>query len=145
MMNFDFTRIGDVLDALYATLSGPAGDRDWEVRHQFFHPDAKLIRTGVDENGVSWLKIMNLDEYREDVAYAFKIVPFYEIELERRVEQFGNIAHAWSMYEERRDPKAPEIERRGINSIQLFRDSNRRWRILSIVWDNEREGLKLPE
>jgi hypothetical protein len=145
MMNYDFTRIGDVLDALYTTLSGPAGDRDWDVRHQFFHPDAKLIRTGVDENGVSWLKIMNLDEYREDVAYAFKIVPFYEIELERRVEQFGNIAHAWSLYEERRDPNAPEIERRGINSIQLFRDSNRRWRILSIVWDNEREGVKLPE
>ena len=144
-MTYDFTRIGDVLDALYATLSGPAGDRDWALRSEFFHPDAKHIRTGVDENGVSWLKIMSLEEYREDVAFAFKNVPFYEIELERRVEQFGNIAHAWSTYEERRDPKAPEIERRGINSIQLFRDSNRRWRIMSIIWDNEREGVKLPK
>jgi hypothetical protein len=144
-MTYDFTRIGDVLDALYATLSGPAGDRDWDARHEFFHPDAKLIRTGVDENGVSWLKIMNLEEYREDVAYAFRIVPFFEIELERRVEQFGNIAHAWSTYEERRDPAAPEIERRGINSIQMFRDSDRRWRVMSVIWDNEREGVKLPE
>jgi len=34
MTVYDFTRIGDVLDALYATLSGPAGERDWDVRHQ---------------------------------------------------------------------------------------------------------------
>jgi hypothetical protein len=88
---------------------------------------------------------MSLEEYREDVAYAFRIVPFYEIELERRVEQFGNIAHAWSTYEERRDPKAPAIERRGINSIQLFRGPDRRWRIMSIIWDNERDGVNLPE
>jgi len=145
MTSYDFTRIGDVLDALYATLSGPAGDRDWEVRHQFFHPEAKLIRTGVDENGVSWLKIMTLEEYREDVAFIFKRIPFFEIETERRVEQFGNIAHAWSTYEEKRSPDTAEIERRGINSIQMFRDSERRWRITSIIWDNEREGVKLPD
>ena len=143
-MTYDFTRIADVLEALYATLSGPAGERDWDARHQFFHPDAKLIRTGVDENGVSWLKIMTLEEYREDVAFIFKRIPFFEIETERRVEQFGNIAHAWSIYEERRDPSA-SVERRGINSIQLFRDQDRRWRIMSIIWDNEREGLALPE
>jgi hypothetical protein len=142
-MTYDFTRIADALDALYATLSGPAGERDWDVRHQLFHPDAKLIRTGVDENGVSWLKIMTLEEYREDVAFIFKRIPFFEIETERRVEQFGNIAHAWSIYEERRDPSAP-VERRGVNSIQLFRDQARRWRIMSIIWDNEREGVKLP-
>jgi len=145
MTVYDFTRIGDVLDALYATLSGPAGERDWDVRHQFFHPEAKLIRTGVDENGVSWLKIMTLDDYREDVAFIFKHIPFFEIETERRVEQFGNIAHAWSTYEEKRSLDTTEIERRGINSIQMFRDSERRWRITSIIWDNEREGVKLPD
>ena len=145
MKTYDFTRIGDVLDSLYATLSGPPGERDWSTRHEFFHPDARMIRTGVDENGVPWLKIMTLDEYRDDVALPFKYIPFYEIELERHVEQFGNIAHAWSIYEERRDPKAPEIERRGINSVQLFRDQDRRWRIMTIIWDNEREGVKLPE
>jgi len=144
-MTYDFTRIADVLEALYATLSGPAGERDWDARHQFFHPDAKLIRTGVDENGVSWLKIMTLEEYREDVAFIFKRIPFFEIETERRVEQFGNIAHAWSTYEEKRSPDTAEIERRGINSIQMFRDSERRWRITSIIWDNEREGVKLPD
>jgi hypothetical protein len=144
-MAYDFTRLGDVIDAVYATLSGPAGDRDWDFRSEFFHPDAKFVRTGVDEFGASWLKIMSLDEYREEVAPFFKIVPFYEIELERHVEQFGNIAHVWSVYEERRAPEAPVVERRGVNSIQLFRDKDRRWRVLSIAWDNEREGVRLPQ
>ncbi len=145
MKPYDFTRIADVLDALYDTLSGPAGERDWDARQQFFHPDAKLIRTGVDENGAAWLKIMSLNEYRDDVAFIFRHVPFFEIETERRIEQFGNIAHVWSIYEEKRSPEATEIERRGINSIQLFRDHDRRWRIMSIIWDNEREGVKLPD
>jgi len=43
-----------------------------------------------------------------------------------------------------RAPGAPNIRRRSINSIQLFRDAERRWRIMSITWDNEREGVKLP-
>ena len=40
------------------------------------------------------------------------------------------------------DDAAPE--RRGINSIQLFKDPERGWRIMAMIWDNEREGLRLP-
>jgi 2-polyprenyl-6-methoxyphenol hydroxylase-like FAD-dependent oxidoreductase len=38
-----------------------------------------------------------------------------------------------------------EPERRGINSIQLFKDTDRGWRIIAMIWDNEREGLALPD
>ena len=38
-----------------------------------------------------------------------------------------------------------EPERRGINSIQLFKDPERGWRIMSMIWDNEREGVSLPD
>ena len=31
-----------------------------------------------------------------------------------------------------------EPERRGINSIQLFRHPDEGWRIISMIWDNER-------
>ena len=31
-----------------------------------------------------------------------------------------------------------EPERRGINSIQLFRDPDHGWRIVAMIWDNER-------
>ena len=35
-------------------------------------------------------------------------------------------------------------ERRGINSIQLYCEADGRWRIVSMIWDNERPGLALP-
>ena len=63
---------------------------------------------------------------------------FYEVETDRRVDVFGNIAHVWSHYEARRSTSDNDVERRGINSIQLFRDPDRGWRIIHMIWDNER-------
>jgi hypothetical protein len=47
---------------------------------------------------------------------------FYEKEIARRTEQFGNIAHVWSIYESRHNENDPEPFMRGINSTQLFND-----------------------
>jgi hypothetical protein len=52
---------------------------------------------------------------------------FYEKEIARRTEQFGNIAHVWSIYESRHNEDDPEPFMRGINSIQLFNDGKRWW------------------
>ena len=82
-------------------------------------------------------------QLRDDIAYALARVPFYEMELDRRVEHFGNIAQVWSAYVNRRAPSGP-AERRGVHSIQLFRDGDRKWRIVSMSWDHEREGVSLP-
>ncbi len=57
---------------------------------------------------------------------------------------FGNIAHVWSAYEARRSPDDAEPERRGINSMQLFRDADAGWRIVAMIWGNERPGLAVP-
>jgi hypothetical protein len=143
-MSLDLTDIGAVVGALYAALSGPPGERDWSQQDEAFHPNAQLIRTGVDEFGTPWFKLMTLQEYRDSVAYFFSKVPFYEMETDRRVEVFGNIAQVWSTYEEKRAPDATVVERRGVNSIQLIRDEHKNWRIISVSWDNEREGLTLP-
>ena len=64
--------------------------------------------------------------------------PFYEIETKRRIDRFGNMAHVWSHYEARNAPDDANPERRGINSIQLFRHPDEGWRIISMIWDNER-------
>ena len=34
-------------------------------------------------------------------------------------------------------------ERRGVNSIQLFKDPDLGWRIMAMIWDNEREGVAI--
>ena len=71
-------------------------------------------------------------------------VDFFEVETAREIRVFGNIAHVWSAYEARHVPGDAVPERRGINSIQLFKGEDGRWRILHMLWDNERDGVPLP-
>jgi hypothetical protein len=81
---------------------------------------------------------MTLEEYEANTTPFFAANAFYEIETGRRIDVFGNIAHAWSNYEARAALNDAEPERRGINSIQLFRDPDHGWRIVAMIWDNER-------
>ncbi len=141
---FDPADPGSVINAMYAMISGPAGDRDWTMHCELFLPGARQARTGIDAKGKPWVKIMSLDEYRNNTTPFFADNAFYEVEISRRLDVFGNMAHAWSVYEARTSPDDEVPERRGVNSIQLFRDGEGRWRIYSMIWDNEREGLAVP-
>jgi len=134
----DESEIGAAVDEMYAMISGPAGPRDWSRQENCFLPDARQVRTWVDEAGRPAKKSMSLDDYSRDTTPFFAANPFYEIETGRRVDIFGNVAHVWSNYEARRSPDDSDVERRGINSIQLFKDPDQGWRIIHMIWDNER-------
>jgi hypothetical protein len=117
---------------------GPAGPRDWSRQADCFLPEARQVRTWVDEQGRPAMKMMGLDDYARDTTPFFAANAFYEVETSRRIDLFGNIAHVWSAYEARTAPGDAEPERRGINSIQLFRHPDHGWRIIHMIWDNER-------
>lgn len=136
----DKDAIGAVLDEMYAMISGPAGPRDWSRQAGCFTPDALQERTSIDGDGRPVRRRMTLDEYARDTTPFFAAHPFHEIETARDIRVFGNIAHAWSAYEARRHPDDTGVERRGINSIQLFRDPVAGWRIVHMIWDNARDG-----
>ncbi|MGQ0589759.1 MAG: hypothetical protein ACT4N8_09545 [Sphingosinicella sp.] len=140
----DEAAIGAVVDEMYAMISGPRGPRDWSRQANCFHPDARQIRTFIGPDGRAAFKAMGQEEYVRDTTSFFAENDFFEVEIGRRIDLFGNIAHVWSAYEARTalDDAAPE--RRGINSIQLFKDPERGWRITSMIWDNEREGVAIP-
>jgi len=134
----DEERIGAVIDEMYAMISGPAGPRDWSRQRNSFLPDARQVRTWVDEQGRPEMKMMGLHDYAENTTPFFTNNNFYEIETARRIDVFGNMAHVWSNYEARTSLDDAEPERRGINSIQLFRHPEEGWKIISMIWDNER-------
>jgi hypothetical protein len=138
----DKVAIGAVVDEMYAMISGPAGPRDWARQASCFHPDARQMRTGVDGDGVPWIKIMSPAQYQADVSPFFATTSFFEVEMARRIEVLGNMAHVWSLYEARQAPDDTTPERRGINSIQLFKGADGAWKIVSMIWDNERPGVK---
>jgi hypothetical protein len=142
-MDADQAAIDAVIREMYAIISGPAGPRDWSRQKASFHPQARQMRTGLDEHGRAWIRIMGLDDYAADTAPYFAANAFYEVETARRLDIFGNMAHAWSVYEARRAPDDATPERRGINSIQLYKDPDLGWRIINMIWDNEREGVKV--
>ena len=135
----DEDQIGAVVDEMYAMISGPAGARDWSRQANCFLPDARQVRTWVDDRGQPQMLAMGLDDYQANTTPFFMANPFYEVETSRRIDLFGNIAHVWSGYEARTSPDAADVERRGINSIQLFRHAEHGWRIIHMVWDNERK------
>jgi hypothetical protein len=138
----DKVAIGAVVDEMYAMISGPAGPRDWARQTACFHPDARQMRTGVNGDGVPWIKIMSPAQYQADVTPFFAATAFFEVEMARRIEVLGNMAHVWSLYEARQAPDDTTPERRGINSIQLFKGADGAWKIVSMIWDNERPGVK---
>lgn len=141
----DAAAIGAAIDGMYAMISGPAGPRDWSRQLDWFHPDCRQVRTGVDPNGRPWAHAFSLDEYRANADALLADADFHEFETARELRIFGNIAHAWSRYEARTHPSDAEPERRGINSIQLLREADGRWRIVHMTWDNARPGLPMPD
>ena len=134
----DDEAIGAVIDEMYAMISGPAGPRDWSRQDNCFLPEARQVRTWVDDQGRPQKLSMSLSEYATNTQPFFDANDFYEVETSRRIDLFGNIAHVWSAYEARSSLDDVEPERRGINSIQLFRDADQGWRIVAMIWDNER-------
>ena len=144
----DVESIDAIISTTYDVISGPAGKkRDWDRERSLFVPGARLIPTatvpGKTDVDLAPL-VLDVEGYIGRVEPLFEKEGFYETEIARRVEQFGQIAHVWSSYESRHDPSEPKPFMRGINSIQLFNDG-KRWWILSIYWQHESALHPLPE
>jgi hypothetical protein len=141
----DVASIDAILTALYDVISGPPGQaRDWDRFRSLFAPGARLIPVGVPRDGsAARATVLTVDGYIERTAPLFEANGFHEIEVARTTEQFGHIAHVFSTYESRRDPRDAEPFARGINSIQLMHDGTRWW-IVTIFWDSERPDQPIP-
>ena len=140
-----YQEIDVLIRDLYDSISGPKGqERKWDQLPRLFFPTARLIRTILDEQGVPQAQVMDIESYIKITAPLFQTQGFFECEIARQTDVFGNIAHLMSTYEARYAQDDPEPFRRGINSIQLFYDGSRWW-IMNMLWDNEREDNPLPE
>jgi hypothetical protein len=141
----DGASIDAIITALYTAVSGEAGKKDdWQRMRALFADGARLqpvVWKG--EQGVS-LKSITVDDYIKFATEYFKTKSFHEKEIGRTVDQFGHIAQVFSTYESYASAQDPVPFARGINSIQLYHDGGRWW-ILSVLWDEEREGAAIPE
>jgi hypothetical protein len=144
----DVESIDAIITALYDGISGPSDKkRDWDRERSLYLPGARLIPLALrpGSNEVDPVpNILDVDGFIARAEPFFEKNGFYEVEVARETQRFGQMAHAWSTYESRRDPGDPEPFMRGINSIQLFHDGARWW-ILNIYWQQESAKHPLPE
>jgi hypothetical protein len=139
----DVASIDGIITALYASISGPVGEpRDFERMRSLLVPGAVFIPTGRRADGTFGMTVTNTAGYIERSGPGLVQVGFREVEVARRTEQYGNIAHAFSTYDSFRGDETVPFAR-GINSIQLWNDGSRWW-ILSIFWEGERPDNPLP-
>lgn len=133
----------DMTQTLYRAVSAAPGQRDWNAVRHYYHPEARLVRTGIDPDGSTFARVMSLDAYIENVEELLKEVRFSEVELAHDAVVFGNVARLTSVYEFTWRSSNETRQGRGVNFFTLINEAGR-WRIMSIVWDNERPGLSLP-
>ncbi|MGM0579523.1 MAG: hypothetical protein ACQETL_02510 [Bacteroidota bacterium] len=140
----DVQSIESIMSALTEVISGPANkERDWERFKYLFSEDAKLIPTQKTQSGEVEYNYWTPQEYIEMYKENRGGTAFYEQELYRITESFGNIAHCFSTYAVRTEINGV-IQRRGINSIQLLKGKDR-WYIMNVFWSNESEDVILPD
>jgi len=132
-----------IIKAMYETISGPAGHRNWYRERSLFVEGARMIPIGKRVHRDGDFQMMDLEEWIEDAMPYLNENDFYEMEVMRQEHCFGNIVQAFSTYEARNSPDGPAIAR-GINSIQLL-NKDGRWWIVTVMWENESKEHPIPE
>lgn len=132
-----------IIKAVYDVISGPAGEkRDWDRMRSLFVPNARLM-PAVNRAGGAAVVVLSVDDYIRQAGPGLERDGFFEVEIKRVTESYGNIMHLFSTYESRRKPDDAKPFARGINSFQLLKDGDRWW-VVSIYWQGENAQFPIP-
>jgi len=130
---------------LYELISGPANhERLWTDFASLFLTGARLRMEIVSADGSVRSADWSVAEFAEDAAGHYRRNGFWENEIGRRIDQFGNIAHVFSVYETRIGDKDSPPVVRGINSVQMLKREGQ-WKIAGIVFQMEQPELPIPQ
>lgn len=139
----DEAEIGAVVDAMYASISGPIGvPRDWQRFERAFTDAAQLIGYFSAPGEELVVRQWTPDVFREQIGPFLVETGVVETETRRSIQHFGHIAHVFSTYRAVfTDGEATSVT--GINSFQLIK-TERGWKIQSLIWQQASEVLPLP-
>jgi hypothetical protein len=137
--------LDSTLETLYGVISGEKGEaRNWELFKYLFHPDAKLIPSGKNKEGIIGARYMTAEDYITNSGNWLVENGFFEKEIHRTSNTFGNITQVFSTYESFHSEADEMPFMRGINSIQLLNDG-KRWWIINIYWVQENQDNPIPD
>lgn len=137
--------LNKTIKTFYESISGEKGtDRNWGEFKLLFKPDAKLIPSGQDKEGIYQVNYLSPDAYIKSSEKWMKTNGFIEKEIQRKVNSFGNIKHVFSTFEAYHSHTDKHPFMRGINSIQFLNDGTRWW-IINMFWTKETFENPIPK
>ena len=141
----DVATVDSIIVALYEVISGEAGvKRDWNRLRSLFIPEGRMIPINPKKEGGFAPRVLSVDGYIELSGDYIEKNGFFERELSRKTERFGNLVHVFSTYEGKHKLSDEKPFLRGISSFQLMNDG-KRWWFIDVVWEAERPDNPLPE
>ncbi len=140
----DVQSLDSLLKAFYESLTFPEGSGpDWDrFRNLFASAAVPLIRTTPGA-----LLITDLNGFLDNFGLRIKsgsLNSFFEGEVFRKTEIYGNIAQVVSTYRKGMNTADPQKFVRGINSLQVFFKDGRWW-IASLMWQDETPENPIPQ
>lgn len=137
--------LDSTIETLYDVISGEKGEaRDWDLFKYLFKSEAKLIPSGKDQTGTYKVRYMTPQDYINTSGKWLIENGFYEKEIHRTTQTFGNITQVFSTYQAFNSKSDASPFMRGINSIQLLNDGERWW-IINIYWTQESKENPIPK
>jgi hypothetical protein len=109
------------------------------IRGLFIEPGLLIKNSGASA------EISTLGQFiapRQASVDSGELTQFHEAELSATTEIFGNIAHRFSGYVKSGTLKGAAFEAKGLCSTQFVR-TPAGWKMSSMAWDDERDGLRL--
>jgi hypothetical protein len=144
-----YQTIDGIMTELYASVTREPGKPfEWHRLRAIMLPGAVMLPQIRQTQGQS--RLMSVDSFIAWIDHGWRNVigterdqGFYERQTNLVVDQYGDIAQAFTTYE--KGPYQPrQVIGRGINAVQLVKRDGRWW-ILSITWDEENVAGPLPD
>lgn len=145
----DYSTVDGIMTELYASVTRAPGEPfAWERLRAIMLPGGRMLPQPAQRQGES--RLMDVEEFIAWIDEGWDPIigtpsdqGFFERQTNLVVEEYGDIAHAFTTYE--KGPWEPrQVIGRGINSVQLVKRDGR-WYVLSITWDEENTAGPLPE
>ena len=107
----NYASIDWVITTMYDVISGPAGQkRDWDRMRSLFAPGARLIPTGKRPDGSAVMMVWTVDQYISAAGASLEKDGFFEKEIGRHVDRYGDIVQVFSSYESKHLPTDVEAK-----------------------------------
>jgi hypothetical protein len=136
--------IDSIVTSIYEVVSGEEGEnRDWDLHRTIFHPEAQIVTNYLNDHGEYQIDFYDFEDYVNNYSDYFKNNNNFEVDVNRKIEIFGNLAHVFSTFESYKNAEDSTPYRLGTASIQLYNDGDRRY-VLNMYYKTESENDKVP-